>query len=90
MGTKVIAALSPESDISARGTILKQGRNGVILQTHLTSAATRVYFYRTYLLRQEAKKCGHRIAAYAQESFSKVRPLIPHGPTPTRTRRWES
>ena len=52
--------------------MLKQGPNGVILQTRLTSAGTRVYFYRTYLLRQEAKKWGHRIAAYAQESFSKV------------------
>ena len=47
-------------------------QNGVILQTRLTSAGTRVYFYRTYLFRQEAKKWGHRIAAYAQESFSKV------------------
>ena len=58
-----------ESDFRESRTEVPE--NGVILRTRLTSAGTRVYFYRTYLFGQEEEN-GAQIADNAQESFSEV------------------
>jgi hypothetical protein len=60
-----------------RGLVNVVRRNGVILQTRLTSAGTRVYFYRTSLFgmgrgNKSMEEIRSMIAVNAQWSFSKA------------------
>jgi hypothetical protein len=58
--------------------VKKARKNGVILETRLTSAGTRDYFYRTYLLEVERGNMEPVIAFNTQQAL-KSRPLIARG-----------